>query len=265
VNIYLHELRTYRKNTLIWISALSLGSVLLFWMFPTFADNMAAFEQLLSNYPDVILKAFGLSISAVGTVPGFLSFVVTFFSLCGAVQAMAVGISLLSRETTGKTVDFLLTRPVARGRVLTAKLLAGFTCVAATSACYVGVSLAAGLAVTETPFSAPLFLLIALTFFYLQTLFLALGFCIGAVAMRVRSVLPVALSTVFGLFAVGMVAASLNLSELYYLSPFKYFDTVDILITSGYRVPYAVTAAAVTVLSVAAAYAVYLRRDIHAA
>jgi hypothetical protein len=141
VNIYLHELRTYRKNTLLWVVSMCVGSLFMFSLYPVFSENTAAFADLLNNYPQVIQSAFGLSLDSIGTVPGFYSFIVTFFTLCGAVQAMTLGVSVLSRETTGKTVDFLLTRPVARGRVLTAKLLAVFTCVALTSALYVGVSL----------------------------------------------------------------------------------------------------------------------------
>ncbi len=264
MNIYLHELRTYRKNTLLWIVSLCVGTLFMFWLYPTFSENTAAFADLLGNYPQVIQSAFGLSLDSIGTVPGFYSFIVTFFTLCGAVQAMTLGVSVLSRETTGKTVDFLLTRPVARGRVLTAKLLAVFTCVALTSALYVGVSLGTASAVSGTAFSLRLFLLLAFTFFFLQVLFLALGFGVGAVAPRVRSVLPVTLSTVFGFFVIGMIAAALGRDDLYYLAPFKYFDTVEILKTASYRPSFVLTAAAVAVLSVAVAYAVYLRRDIRA-
>jgi len=94
-------------------------------------------------------------------------------------------------------------------------------------------------------------------------IFLALGFVVGAVIPKIRSVLPLSLSTVFGFFIVGMVAATLNQKSLYYLSPFKYFDTVAILETSAYQTSFLLTGALVTLVAVLSGYAVYIRRDIH--
>lgn len=264
MNIYLHELKTYRRNTLLWTVSLCAGTALMFWMFPAFALNLAAVQGMLANYPVVVQMAFGLSIKAIGNVTGFYSFIITFLMLCGAVQAMNIGISVLSRETTGKTADFLLTKPCARSAVLTAKLLAAFTCIAVTSAAFIGASVAMASAVQNAPIVYKPFLLMSLAFFFVQVIFLAIGFCVAAIVPKIRSVLPVSLSTVFGFFIIGMVASSLNRSDLYYLTPFKYFDTIHILETSSYQTSFAVTAAVVTVAAVLTAYVWFLRRDIHA-
>ena len=265
MNIYLHELRFYRKNTLLWIISICAGTLFLFWMFPAFAGNAAAISEILQNYPDVIQRAFGLSMDKISTVPGFFSFIVSFLMLCGAVQAIALGISVLAKETTGKTADFLLTKPLARSRILTSKLLATLTCVTVTSAVFIGAASAFAAAFSSAAFDYLPFLLMSLAFYFIQVIFLSLGFLIGAVVPKIRAVLPVSLSTVFGFFILGMVAAAMNLNDLYYLTPFKYFDTVSILETSAYQLSFAVTGAAVVALAVFAGYSVYIRRDVHAA
>jgi ABC-2 type transport system permease protein len=265
MNVYLHELRCYRKNTLLWIVSLGAGVALLFWMFPAFAQNIAPLQQMLANFPMVIQIAFGLSVESIGSVTGFYAFAVTFLMVCGAVQAMYLGLSVMTKEHTGKTADFLLTKPLTRVSVLTAKLLATFTCVAVTSAVYVAVSAAAAAAVSTSPVDYPRFLLMSLAFFFIQVIFLAMGFCVGAVVPKIRSVLPVSLSTVFGFFIVGMAAAALERQDLYYLSPFKYFDTLRVLQKSSYQTSFLVAGAAVTALCVLAGYVVYTRRDIRAA
>ena len=108
------------------------------------------------------------------------------------------------------------------------------------------------------------FLLISLTFYFEQVMFLAMGFCIGALAPRIRSPLPVALSTVFGFFVIGMAAAALDRPELYYLAPFKYFDTLNILMRLAYRPSFVLAACVLTGGCVLAAYAGFLRRDLRA-
>ena len=265
MNIYLHELRFYRKNTLLWIVSLCAGTLFLFWMFPAFASNAATISELLQNYPAIIQKAFGLSMDKISTVPGFYSFIITFLMLCGAVQAISLGISVLTKESTGKTADFLLTKPLTRGHVLTAKLMAILTCVVVTSAVFIGAATAMAFVFQNAAFDYTPFLLMSLAFFFIQVIFLALGIAIGAMVPKIRSVLPVSLSTVFGFFILGMVAAAMDLGDLYYLTPFKYFDTISILETSAYKLSFAATGAAVTVLAVLVGYIVYTRRDIHAA
>ena len=265
MNITLHELRFYRKNTFLWIASICAGALLLFWMFPAFAGSAESIAEILKNYPDVIQKAFGLSMEKINTIPGFFSFIVTFLMLWGAVQAITLGISVLTKETTGKTVDFLLTKPLPRRKILTAKLLATFTCVAVTSAVFLGAATAMAAAFKNADFAYLPFLLMALAFFFIQVIFLALGILIGAVVPKIRAVLPVSLSTVFGFFILGMVADAMDLKDLFYLTPFKYFNTVSILETSAYQLSFVLTGAAVAALSVAAGYAVFVRRDIHAA
>jgi ABC-2 type transport system permease protein len=264
MNIYLHELRFYRKNTLLWIVSICAGTLFLFWMYPAFAGNAAAISEVLRNYPDAIQKAFGLSMDKISTVPGFFSFIVSFLMLCGAVQAITLGISVLTKETTGKTADFLLTKPLTRAHILTAKLFATFTCVAVTSAVFIGAAAAFAAAFSTAAFDYLPFLLMSLAFFFIQVIFLALGLLIGAVVPKIRAVLPVSLSTVFGFFILGMVAAAMDLHDLYYVSPFKYFDTVPILETSAYQVSFVATGAAVAALAVLAAFVVFTRRDVHA-
>lgn len=263
MNVYLRELKTWRKNTALWIAALCVGTLFLFWMYPTFAQNVAPLQEMLNRFPPALQAAFGLSADTIGSVNGFYAFVITFLTLCGAVQAMMLGLSAMGRETAGKTTDFLLTRPVTRGRVLTAKLLGVFTCVTVTSAVFLGVS--AGMAhAAGGAFDFRPFLLISLTFYFEQVMFLAMGFCIGALAPRIRSPLPVALSTVFGFFVIGMAAAALDRPELYYLAPFKYFDTLNILMRLAYRPSFVLAACVLTGGCVLAAYAGFLRRDLRA-
>lgn len=265
MNIYLHELKAYGKNTVIWILSLSAGTLFLFSMYPAFAGNSAAIGGALKNFPMMIQLAFGLFIDQIGSVNGFYSFIVTFLALLGALQAMTLGISVIAKETTGKTADFLLTKPVARSRVAAEKLLAVLTCILLTSVVYIAVAFAAASAVKTTPFDGRPFLLMSLSFFFVQAIFLALGFLVATVVPKIRSVLPVALSCVFALFAMGAVAAMLEQEALYYLSPFKYFETYRILMTSSYKPSFALAAALLTAGCVIAGFVIYIRRDVHAA
>ncbi len=268
MNIYLHELRSYRKNTFIWIVALCAATAFLFLMYPAFASNAGEVTKAFERYPKAIQAAFSFDINHINTVPGFYSFIITFLMICGAIQGMNLGISVIAKETTGKTADFLLTKPISRQTVITAKLLAVFTYIVVTSAIYLAVTTAAATSaarVVNQDFDQTKFLMMSLSFFFLQVIFMAMGFIMAVILPKIKSVLPVSLSTVFGFFIIGTVAATLDLKDMYFLSPFKYFDSVQILRNSTYEASYGIVAIGIVVLSIVASYLLYSKKDIHAA
>ena len=265
MNIYLHELRSYRKSTIIWILSAGIATALFMSMFTIFSEGSADLVNLFSGFPKEILKAFGMpDISKFFTLPGFYSFILGFLVLCGAIQAMNLGISSLGREATGKTADFLLTKPITRTRVITAKLLAVLTCLAISSAIFLAVATVSAFSVSPGGFDYGTFLLMTLSFFYLQLIFAALGFIVSVLVTKIESVLPVSLSTVFGFYIIGSVVAALDDERIYYLTPFKYFDPVYIVQNSAYQLKYIIISVAIIMLAVAAGIIVYKRKDIHA-
>jgi ABC-2 type transport system permease protein len=81
---------------------------------------------------------------------------------------------------------------------------------------------------------------------------------------KIRSVLPVSLTGVFAFFALGTVAAMLENEKLYYLSPFRYFETRYILMTSSYRPSFVLAAALVVLCCVITGFVAFIRRDVRA-
>lgn len=262
VNIYRQELRAHLKNTLIWVVSLCAALVLFFAIFPAFASAADDMVKLMEGFPKEVQNSFGVPIKLIPTVNGYYSFILTYLVLCGAIQAMHLGLAVLGKEAAGKTADFLLTKPVTRTQALTAKLLAAFTLLAATSAVYLAAAFASAQAVSSG-FAMEPFVLLSLSFFFVQLIFLALGFLVAAIAPKIRSMLPVALGTAFGFFILGMVAAALEEQKLYYFTPFKYFEAAYILTNAAYEPVYLVIGASFVVLAILAAFLVYRKKDIH--
>lgn len=265
MNIYFHELRSYRKNTIIWIVSLGVATALFMSMFTIFTAGTGDLVKLFGGFPKEVLKAFGIpEVTKLFTLPGFYSFILGFLVLCGAIQAMNLGISSLGREATGKTADFLLTKPVTHARVVTAKLLAVLTCLAVSSAVFLLIATVSAYAVSPEGFDYYTFLLMTLSFFYVQVIFAALGFIVSVLIPKIKSVLPVSLSTVFGFYIIGSVGAALGDDRIYYLTPFKYFDPTDIVLNSAYQLKFIIISVAIVVVAVAAGTVTYKKKDIHA-
>lgn len=264
MNMYLQELKVLRKSTLIWTIALLAVAALYLCLYPGLMQDVGDFKKLLEGYPSAVREALGLSLDSITSMLGFYSFTFVYIALCGGIQAMIVGCSVLSRETRGRTSDFLLVKPVSRAAVVNAKLLAALTVLLATNILFNIVSYVIALGVKTSDFDAGKVFLINLTLLFVQIIFLAIGLAVSVLIPRFKAVLPASLGTAFGLFFIGALLATKSDSPARYFAPFKYFDYNYIVKNSGYETSYLIAGAAITIVACAITYFVYNKKDIDA-
>lgn len=262
MNIFWHELRAQRKFTLIWTLALVLSIILFLSLFPSISKEAEGFKKLMEGFPEAVRLALGLAVENIGSILGYYSYVFLYISLIGAIQAMILGMSIISKEVREKTADFLLTKPVSRTNILTAKLLAALMLLVITNLFYLTVANTMAFLVEKQEYSIITFLMVSLTLFFLQLIFLALGIVTSVIVPKIRTVLPIALGSVFGFFILGAIAATTGDEALRYLSPFKYFDLAYIVQHSSYESPFLIVALGIIVIAIATSYWIYHKQDI---
>lgn len=263
MNIFLHELKSYRKSIIIWALSMAALSVMYILIFTGLGKDIAEFQNVIGKLPDMVKKLLSVYTESLSTLEGFYSFVFVYILLCGAIQAMNLGISIISKEIREKTADFLLTKPVARTEIITSKLGAAVVSLIITNVIYIALTLFSTLAV-KTEFSVKIFLMISATLIFIQLIFLALGVIIAVIAGKIRSVIAISLSTVFGFFILNMFGSVIGEKAIRYITPFKYFDFGYIVKNSAYELPYIIIGAAFIVITVAASYIIYTKKDMHA-
>jgi ABC-2 type transport system permease protein len=264
MNIFFHELKAYRKSTMIWTCSL-MGIVIFFLlMFPSISRDYLEFSKVLEGYPEGVRKALGLELESFGTILGFYSYIFLYITLCGSIQAMILGTSIVSKEMREKTTDFLLTKPVTRTKVLTSKLLAGVTSLVITNVFYFATVYIMAGQVTEAAFSSKLLFLVSITLFFLQLIFLTVGILISVIFSKLKAVLSVSLGTVFAFFVIGMVVSSDSSQAKRYLSPFKYFDPKYIIAHSKFEFAYLFVTVGIILVSIIVSYFIYTKKDVHA-
>ncbi|WP_066071806.1 ABC transporter permease [Neobacillus soli] len=259
MNIFLHELKAYRKSLIIWSLSLLLIVVLFMSFYPSFAKDSEEFTKIMAGYPEAIRNALGVNLGNFFTILGFYCFPLSFITLCGAIQAMNLGTGIVSKEVREKTADFLLTKPVTRTTVLTSKLLAAFSVLVITTIVYITAASIMAFQVKTDDFSFKLFIMLSLTMFFVQLIFLAFGIIISVVVPKIKSVLTVSLATVFAFYFLGMFTEGAKR----YFSPFNYFDTAFIIKNKSYEASFLIAGAIIIILAIAASYFVYAKKDIH--
>jgi len=264
MNMYLHEIKSLRKSTIIWTCSIIALALIYFSVYPGMASDAADFKKLLSGYPTSVRAMLGISLDNITSMLGFYSMMLSFISLCAAIQAMNLGLSILSKESRERTADFLLVKPVSRQAIVSAKLLAALTMLLATNVVYyISASIMASI-VKTSDFSNRLFFMINLTIFFIQLIFLAIGLVVSVFFKKLKSVLPISLGLVFGFFIIGAIIATGKNDAARFVSPFKYFDINYIINNASYEAPYLIAGAIIAIVAIAASYIIYTKKDIHA-
>jgi ABC-2 type transport system permease protein len=264
MNIFMQEMRTYRKSTLIWAISLSAMTVLFLLMYPAFTKDVDLAKQGLSKLPLALRSALGISLQNFFTLFGFFGYIFTYIVLAGAIQAMNLGVGTMSKEDSGKTADFLLTKPVSRSAIVTAKLLAAACSLLITNLVFIICTYFGARAITNEAFSTHTFLLITLSLLWVQGMFLALGALFSVTLPKIKSVIAISLPTVFALFIIGTLGSILGNDNVRLVVPFKFYEVTYIISHQAYEMKFVIIEAVFIILAITATYAIYKRKDIRA-
>lgn len=263
MNMFLHELKAYRKSTIVWSISLVALVALFLSMFPSFSKDAEEFKQLLEGFPVELRKAIGLSVDSIATLLGFFSYAFLYIKLAGAIQAMNLGTSILSKEIREKTADFLLTKPVTRTQIVTSKLLAALVSLVLTNIVFISATLMIASIIAGNDFSRKTLLLVSITLFFIQIMFLVIGILISIGFSRIKSVISVSLGTVFGFFMLGMISSTTDDTGLRFLTPFNYFDSAYIVKNMAYENSFLFVEIIFIIIAVGASYYIYVKKDVH--
>lgn len=265
MNMFLYELKSLRKSIIVWTISLLALAALYLSIYPSMADDAEEFKKLLGGYPAAIRTALGINLDYITSLLGFYSMIFTFIILCGAIQAMNLGVSILSKETRERTADFLLVKPVSRNAIVSAKLMAAFTDIVITNILFITISTFMANIAKNADFSLKLFIMINLSMFFVQIIFIAIGMAASVFFKKIKNILPISLGFVFGFYAIGALLVTDSSDKAARIfSPFKYFDIIYIIENASYEAFYMIIGGAVIVVSIITSYIVYNKKDIHA-
>jgi len=262
MNVYRQEIKMAINSWLYWTLGMLLTLMIFMLMFEAVSQDAALFNQIVNKLPPELTRAMGLTTLDLSTVVGYYAYMFLIIVLVGSVYALKSGISILSEEVRAKTADFLVSKPISRTSIASVKLLSVLTLLVLQILIYFIGTLIIIRLTTSQDFDRGAFLLINLSLFLIQLYFSALGFFLGVVINKIKSVLPLSLGLVFAFMVVQMLNQSLADPKLAYLTPFAYYDLNTIINGGGYESSFLITEAVVVVIFIFLGYLIYNRKDL---
>ena len=266
MNIFKHELRMSSRSVITWSVSVAVLIFVFMSLFSGIAIDAELMNEMMAEFPEELLIAFGMTGMDWASVLGFYSFAFLFCQICLAIQAANYGFSLVSVEERELTADFLLAKPVGRTRILTSKLLSALAGLTITNvvvwiSSLVTLNMYRGGRTYETK---PVLLLLS-SIVVFQLFFLTVGMLISLLVRRVRSVTPFSMALAFGMYVLSAFGGMLGDDKLEIITPFKHFEPNYIISNAAYDTPLVLLSVSTILVSVAASYVLYSRRDIHSA
>ena len=263
MNIFLRELKSNIRSLIIW------GAIGIFFIYIGIS-KFSAYEgnpeltALLDQMPQALLEGFNMKAFNLTTLSGFWGVMFTYIALIASISAAMWGSDIISKEERDKTVEFSLTLPVTRRRVVTAKALAALVNCIALLLIILGASL---ISVSSYQPDSEFYAFLRLTMlaiFIMQLIFLGIGIFLGCAMKQYRRASSAAIALLLGTYFLSVISGlHEDLEFLKYLSPFRYFDPATMLHEAKFDPIYLWISAAIILVSMVGAYLTYSRRDLY--
>lgn len=234
MNILKQELRMGRKALVAWCISLIAVLILFMLLYPSISDQLEEFQQVFQSFPIEFQQAAGVADLDLSSILSFYQFALTYVLLAGAIQAMNMGVSVISAEVREKTGDFLFVKPVSRNRVISMKILAVLVQILITNAVVFTAALILVTLLSTDSYDFKLFTLVTMSLLFLQVFFASLGFFVSVFLRRIRTVLPISMGVVIIFYIIHLLNETLKDAKLGLVSPFDYFNLSEITKNMNY-------------------------------
>lgn len=192
------ELKINFKGLIIWAVVLLGIYLLVFAIYPSLMteETKQTLEVMLESMSKEILSTFNMDIVGIESAFGwFKTEGYLFLTLIGGLYAAILGGTILLKEESDKTIEFLAAKPVSREKIVTAKILCGIINIAIFTAI---VSAGNWIALANTEdFNANQFWMISLLPLLLYYLFFFISLIISTLMKKSKKAMTIGIGLVF--------------------------------------------------------------------
>lgn len=260
MNIFTRELKFYRKGLFFWC----LGMFILIWSsavkYETLKSAGQSITDLIGQFPQSVQTIFGLTGFDLTTQSGFYGVMYMYIALTATIHAVMLGAGILSKEERDRTSEFLYVKPITRGKVVSAKLMAGLINILVINIFTFILSI---LLFSKDPSFINSIFILMVGLLFLQVIFFFVGAMIAAVSRLPKLSASIASAILLVTFIITyLINFDVNLDFLKYITPFKYFDAKDILASGSLDLVYVLISVAIVVIMTIVTYRSYNDRDL---
>ena len=258
------EFKINLKSFIIWLSILIVMFLVVFLVYPYMItdDTMHNIDELMKVFPKEVLTAFNMDVTSISTAYGWLKtegFV--FVLLIVGVYSSILGGTILLKEESDKTIEYLNSLPIKRSKIITNKIIVGITYIF-LMVFILGLFNYIAL-LFSGDFNHKQYLLLSFTPILIGLPLFSINLFISTFLHKTRKVIGISLGLVFGFYLINVLSELSNKIEfLKYFSIYTLADMRNII--SNVQINYLdiVCSIAITIVFIIASYIRYQKKEL---
>jgi ABC-2 type transport system permease protein len=263
MTLLIREMKGNAKSFIIWTACIAALTAMFMAMYPSFAEQGKAVNDLLSSFSPQIIQMFGVDSLDFTRTMDYYAYIFQYVLLATMIQFMLLGASLLSKEEDSGTISFLYAKPLSRSYIAGTKLVAGILGIAAFFVVNTAAVIAILSAVDKTGIDYGTVILLGAAMALGQLMMLGVGMLVSMFVIKARAVTSVSIGIVLVLYVVSMFAnMNSDVEWLKIVTPFQYFDARSIIAGAAIDWVYVALPLGVAAVCAAATLIIYNRRDL---
>lgn len=261
--MFKREFKINLKSLIIWTVILLAIYILIFAAYPSLmnAETKESIEQVMSSMPKEMLATFNMDIVGIESSYGwFKTEGLLFLNIIGGLYVAILGATILVKEESDKTIDFLYAKPVSRSKIVTSKILCGilniliFTGVI-TLANYIALSGTEEFVLNE-------FLMVSFIPLLLYYILFFITLLVSTFLKKTKKSMSIGIAIVFLSYFMQIIGGmGENLEILKKISPFEFVSSRYIILNHELNIGYMVIGISVIFACMLATYYRYHKKE----
>ena len=258
------EFKVNFKSFMIWTSILLAMFIFVFAIYPFIINDetVKSMDELMKMMPEEMLKSFNMDITSISSAYGWVKsegFMYVLL-LCGFYSSI-LGMNIVLREESDKTIEYLGSLPVKRSKILTSKIIVAITYIVLMIVLlgivnYICLTLSGD-------FDQKQFILLSITPIFIGLPFFAIHLFLSMFFHKTKGTVGVALGIVFVSYLFNMISElSENVEKFKYVSVYTLADIRNVIMKVEINPVLVILSFVITTLFIGISYIKYNKKEL---
>ena len=258
------ELKVNLKSFIIWLSILIAIFALVYLIYPFIItdENISNIDDLMKAFPPEVLKAFNMDMDSISTAYGwFKSEGFMFILLIIGFYSSMLGGTILLKEESDKTIEYLNSLPLKRSKIVTNKIIVGIIYILLITIIF-GIFNYIGL-LLSCEFNQKQFLLLSITPILIGLPLFAINLFISTFLHKTKKTVGISLGLVFIFYILNILSElSTKVEFLKYFSIYTIADTRNVMSNVKINPIMILVSLALTIIFIVGSYKIYNKKEL---
>jgi len=231
--------------------------------FVALTSTSQSMNDIFAQMPKSMLAIFGIGNFDLSKASGYFGMLFLYLLLMATIHAAMLGADIISKEERDKTVEFLLSKPISRNKIITSKLLAAltniiiFNIITLVSSIIVVGKYSKGEAISSD------IVILMCGMFILQLMFMLIGTAIAAACKNPKTASSISTAVLLITYILSMaIDMNSKFENLKYFTPFKYYEAENLMFGGGLQWSFVILSIFIIFTMLCITYVFYEKRDL---